>query len=60
MQEIWTSDLNLGEQAVKSVLTTVYQKCHVRNRLQLAPFVVKHELLSGTMRDEKESLWTGT
>jgi len=28
--------LDLGEQAVKNVLSTVYQKCHVRNRLELA------------------------
>jgi DNA-binding NarL/FixJ family response regulator len=38
-------ELDLGEQAVKNVLTTVYQKCHVRNRLELALFVVKRHLL---------------
>jgi len=46
----WTNreigrQLDLGEQAVKNVLSTVYQKCHVRNRLQLALFAAKHHLL---------------
>jgi two-component system, NarL family, nitrate/nitrite response regulator NarL len=39
------SELDLGEQTVKNLLSTVYQKCHVRNRLELAMFVIKHELL---------------
>jgi DNA-binding NarL/FixJ family response regulator len=39
-------DLGLSVQAVKNVLTTVYQKCHVRNRLELAIFSLHHDLLS--------------
>jgi two-component system nitrate/nitrite response regulator NarL len=38
-------ELDLGEQAVKNLLSTVYQKCHVRSRLELALFVVEHRLL---------------
>jgi DNA-binding NarL/FixJ family response regulator len=40
-------ELDLGEQAVKNLLSTVYQKCHVRSRLELALFVVQHRLLKG-------------
>jgi DNA-binding NarL/FixJ family response regulator len=38
-------ELDLGEQAVKNLLSTVYQKCHVRSRLELALFAVRHRLL---------------
>ena len=38
--------LGIKEQAVKNVLSVVYQKCHVRNRLELAVFALKHHLLS--------------
>jgi DNA-binding NarL/FixJ family response regulator len=34
-------DFGLTEQSVKNVLSTVYQKCHVRNRLQLAMLAVR-------------------
>ena len=33
--------LGLSEQTVKNVLTTVFEKCHVRNRLELALFAVR-------------------
>ena len=39
--------LHLNEQAVKNVFTTIYQKCHVRNRLELALFAMQHDLLAG-------------
>jgi len=35
-------ELGLSEQTVKNVLTTIYEKCHVRNRLELALFAVQH------------------
>jgi DNA-binding NarL/FixJ family response regulator len=38
-------ELGLNEQSVKNVLSTIYLKCHVRNRLELALFAVKHPLL---------------
>jgi two-component system, NarL family, nitrate/nitrite response regulator NarL len=38
-------DLGLREQAVKNVLSTIYGKCHVRNRLELALFAVRHHLV---------------
>jgi two-component system, NarL family, nitrate/nitrite response regulator NarL len=37
-------ELGLNEQSVKNVLSTVYLKCHVRNRLELALFAVRHHL----------------
>lgn len=40
------SDLGITQQAVKNILWTLYQKCHVRNRLQLGLFAVRHKLLS--------------
>jgi two-component system nitrate/nitrite response regulator NarL len=49
-------ELDLGEQAVKNVLTTVYQKYHVRNRLELALFAMEHHLLvdaSATSKKKK-------
>jgi len=40
------TELRLGEQAVKNVSSIVYHKCHVRNRLELALFAVRHRLIS--------------
>jgi two-component system, NarL family, nitrate/nitrite response regulator NarL len=37
-------ELGLTEQSVRNVLSTVYQKVHVRNRLELALFAVRHRL----------------
>ena len=39
-------DLGLSVQAVKNVLSTVYQKCHVRSRLELAIFALHHRAAS--------------
>jgi two-component system, NarL family, nitrate/nitrite response regulator NarL len=39
-------EYGLTEQAVKNVLSTVYHKCHVRNRLELAMFALQHHLVS--------------
>ena len=39
------NDLQIGEQAVKNVLSIVYQKCHVRNRLELALFAIRKGLV---------------
>lgn len=46
----WTNreiarELDLNEQSVKNVLSNVYLKCHVRNRLQLALFALRHRLI---------------
>jgi DNA-binding NarL/FixJ family response regulator len=38
-------ELGLTEQSVKNLLSIVYQKCHVRNRLELALFAVDHHLI---------------
>jgi DNA-binding NarL/FixJ family response regulator len=38
-------ELDLGEQAVKNLLSAVYQKCQVRSRLELALFVMRHRLV---------------
>jgi len=38
-------ELGLNEQSVKNVLSTVYLKCHVRNRLELALFAIRHQLV---------------
>jgi len=46
-------EFGLNEQSVKNVLSTVYQKCHVRNRLELALFVMRHELLGDDVNGEK-------
>jgi DNA-binding NarL/FixJ family response regulator len=40
------NELHLGEQAVKNVLSIVYQKCHVRNRLEIAMFAVRDRPVS--------------
>jgi DNA-binding CsgD family transcriptional regulator len=37
-------ELGLTEQSVRNVLSIVYQKAHVRNRLELALFAVRHRL----------------
>ena len=37
-------ELGLTEQSVRNGLSTVYQKAHVRNRLELALFAVKHRI----------------
>ena len=39
-------EFGLSEQSIKNVLSTVYQKCHVRNRLELALFAVRHRLIT--------------
>jgi DNA-binding NarL/FixJ family response regulator len=38
-------ELGLTEQAVKNVLSTIFQKCHLRNRTQLALFAVRNKLV---------------
>lgn len=45
-------ELNVGEQAVKNLLSIVYQKCHVRGRLELALFAVQENLLPADDGDE--------
>ncbi|PYR88628.1 MAG: hypothetical protein DMF84_27530 [Acidobacteria bacterium] len=40
------SALGLSVQTVKNVLSMVYLKCHVRNRLELALLAVRHDLRS--------------
>ena len=39
------NELGIGEQAVKNLLSGVYHKYHVRNRLQLAVLVLRDGLL---------------
>jgi two-component system nitrate/nitrite response regulator NarL len=39
-------DLGLTEQAIKNVLSTIYTKCQVRNRLELALLAVRKDLVS--------------
>ena len=51
-------ELNVGEQAVKNLLSIVYQKCHVRSRLQLALFAVQENLLPPD--DDAEKIRTRT
>ena len=46
-------ELGLTEQSVKNVLSTVYQKCHVRNRLELALFAVRHHMVHVDRGNEK-------
>jgi len=46
---------DLNEQSVKNVLSTVYQKCHVRNRLELALFAVKHHLVTDGRTESYEA-----
>jgi DNA-binding NarL/FixJ family response regulator len=37
----------IKEQSVKNALSVLYEKCHVRNRLELAMFAVRRHLVSG-------------
>ena len=46
-------ELGLKEQSVKNVLSTVYLKCQVRNRLELALFAMRHNLVHDHGPDEK-------
>lgn len=46
-------EFGLKEQSVRNVLSVVYLKCHVRNRLQLALFAMRHHLVHEHGRDEK-------
>src|SRR3954470_13713509 len=39
-------ELGLTEQTIKNVLSTIYAKCNVRNRLQLVLYAVRHDILS--------------
>jgi two-component system nitrate/nitrite response regulator NarL len=39
-------DLGLKEQAIKNILSIIYAKCGVRNRLELMIYAVQHDLLS--------------
>jgi DNA-binding NarL/FixJ family response regulator len=36
--------LGLNEQSVKNLLSVVYEKCHVRNRLELALYALRQDL----------------
>lgn len=47
-------ELNVGEQAVKNLLSIVYQKCHVRSRLELALLAVQEHLLPDGDETEKD------
>ena len=47
-------ELNVGEQAVKNLLSIVYQKCHVRSRLELALLAVQENLLPDGDETEKD------
>jgi DNA-binding NarL/FixJ family response regulator len=38
--------LGLAEQSIKNILSITYQKCQVRNRLELMLFAIKHDILS--------------
>lgn len=40
------NELGLSLQSVKNILSVVYQKCHVRNRLQLAVLALQYKLRS--------------
>jgi DNA-binding NarL/FixJ family response regulator len=40
------NELGLSLQSVKNILSVVYQKCHVRNRLELAVLAFRYKLLS--------------
>jgi len=47
-------EFGLKEQSVKNVLSIVYQKCHVRNRLELALFIMRHQLLGDGPKSQKD------
>lgn len=38
------AEFRLSEQTVKNQLTAVYQKLHIRSRLQLAVYALRHDL----------------
>jgi DNA-binding NarL/FixJ family response regulator len=38
------ADLGISEQTVKNQLTVVFQKLHVKNRLELAVYAMRHGL----------------
>jgi DNA-binding NarL/FixJ family response regulator len=48
--------LHVSEQVMKNMLRAIYQKCHVRNSLELALFTVRHHLLAdeGVRRENRE------
>jgi DNA-binding NarL/FixJ family response regulator len=39
-------ELGLTEQTIKNVLSTIYAKCNVRNRLRLVLYAMRHDILS--------------
>jgi two-component system nitrate/nitrite response regulator NarL len=39
-------ELGLMEQTIKNVLSAIYAKCNVRNRLHLVLYVMDHDVLS--------------
>jgi DNA-binding NarL/FixJ family response regulator len=38
------SELGISEQTVKNQLTIVFQKLHIKNRLELAVYAIRHGL----------------
>jgi two-component system, NarL family, nitrate/nitrite response regulator NarL len=38
--------LGIKEQSVRNILSGMYAKCYVRNRLELLTYAVRHDLLS--------------
>jgi two-component system, NarL family, response regulator LiaR len=40
------ADLGIKEQAIRNILSGMYAKCHVRNRLELMIYAISHDLLS--------------
>ena len=50
-------ELNVGEQAVKNLLSIVYQKCHVRSRLELALLAVHENLLPAGDDDDAKIVY---
>jgi DNA-binding NarL/FixJ family response regulator len=38
------SELGISEQTVKNQLTVVFQKLHIKNRLELAVYAIRHGL----------------
>ncbi len=47
-------NLNVGEQAVKNLLSIVYQKCHMRSRVELALYALQHHLLPAADADKND------
>jgi len=52
------AEIGITHQAVKNILWAVYQKCQVRNRLELGLFAVRQDLLSDD--DLTQKIWTRT